>query len=79
MVQSKALSKGTSKNKSIQSTGSDNKSSGLITLDKSVQSTNPRKIRTTYNDSTENKSEFQLNGRLNLLFCFIHSSFIDYT
>ena len=44
MAQNKALSKGTFKNKSIESNNSDNKSSGLTTSDKSVQSTNPSNI-----------------------------------
>ena len=44
MARSKALSKGTSKNKLIESTNSDNQSSGSTTSDKSVQSTNPNNI-----------------------------------
>ena len=38
MAWSKALSKGTHKNKSIEPTDSDNKSSGSTTSDKSLQS-----------------------------------------
>ena len=78
MVCSKALSKGTSKNISIESTDSDNKSSGSTTSDKCVQSTNVSNIQTTYNDASDNKSKSLSNGRLNLLSSFIHSSFIDY-
>ena len=37
-------------NKLIESTNSDNKSSGSTTSDKSVQSTNPSNICTTTND-----------------------------
>ena len=44
MAQSKALSKGTSKNKCFKLTKSDNKSSGSTTSDKFVQSTNPSNI-----------------------------------
>ena len=44
MAQSKALSKGISKYKSIESTYLDNKSSGSTTSDKSAQSTNPNNI-----------------------------------
>ena len=74
MARSKALSKGTPQNKSIDS---DNKSSGSTTSDKSVQSTNPSNIRTTNKYASDNKSKSLSNGRLNLLFCFIHSLFID--
>ena len=75
MAQSKALSKGTPQNKSIDS---DNKSSGSTTSDKSVQSASTSNIWTTYNDAYDHKSESLSNGRLNLLFHFIHSSFIDF-
>ena len=78
MAWSKALSKGTPENKSIESTDSDNKSSGSTTSDKSVQSTSTSNIWTTQNDTDDNKSKSQLNGRLNLLFCFIHSLFNNY-
>ena len=78
MAQSKALSKGTSKNKSIESSDPDNKLSASTTSDKSVQSTNPSNIQTTYNDASDKKSKSQSNGRLNLLSHFIHSLFIDY-
>ena len=78
MAQSKALSKGTPKNKSIESTDIDNESSGSTTWDKSVQSPNPSNIRTTKNDAYDNKSESLSNGRLNLLFHFIHSLFNKY-
>ena len=78
MAQSKALSKGTSKYKSIESTNSDNKSSGSTTSNKSVQSTSTSNIQTTNNDATGDKSKSQSNGVLNLSFCFIHPSFNDY-
>ena len=71
MARSKALSKGTPPNKSIDS---DNKSSGSTTSDKSVQSTSTSNIRTTYNDASDNKSKFKSNGLFNLLFHIIHSS-----
>ena len=82
MAQRKALSKGTSENKYIKlikSTNSDKESRGPTTSDKSVQSTNPSNIQTTNNDASDNKSKSLSYGRLNLSFCFIHSSFIDYT
>ena len=78
MAQSKAQSKGTSKYKSIESTNSDNKSSGSITSDKSILSTNPSNIWTTNNDAYDNKSESQSYERLNLLSPFVYSLFIDY-
>ena len=78
MARSKARSKVTSKYKLIESTNSDNKISGSITSFKSVQSTNPSNIPTTNNDAYDNKSESLLNGRLNLLFHFIHSLFNNY-
>ena len=78
MAQSKALSKGTSKNKSIESTVSDEESSDSTTSDKSVQPTNPSNIGTTNNDASDNKSKSLSNRRLNLLFHFIRSSFIDF-
>ena len=77
MARSKALSKGTPRNKLIKSTNSDNKSSDSTTSDKSVQSTNPSNIQTINNDVSENKSKSQSYERLNLLSCFIHSLFID--
>ena len=77
MAWSKTLSKGTSKNKSIESTNSNNNLSGAITTDKSVQSTNAGNILTTNNEAADNKSTSLSNGRSNLLFYFIHSSFID--
>ena len=78
MAQSKALSKGTPKNISIESTDSDNKSSGSSTSDKSVQSTSTSNIQTTNNDAADDRSKSQSNERLNILFCFIHSLFIDF-
>ena len=57
MAQTKALSKGTSKHKSIESTNLDNKSSGSTNSDKSVQSTNPRNCCTTNNDAYDNKNK----------------------
>ena len=78
MAQRKALSKGTSENKSIESTDLDNESSSSTTLDKSVQSTNPSNIQHTNNDASENKSKSQPYERLNLLSRFIHSTFIDF-
>ena len=63
MAQSKALSKGTSENKFIASTNSDNESSGSSTSDKSVQSTSLRNIQTTNNDASDNNSESLSNGR----------------
>ena len=45
------MEKGTSKNKLIKLTNSDNKSSGSTTSVKSVQSTNPSIIQTTNNDT----------------------------
>ena len=44
MAQSKAVSKGTPKNKSIESTNSANKLSDSTTSDKSAQSTNTSKF-----------------------------------
>ena len=70
MAQSKALSKGTPQNKSIDS---DNKSSGSTTSDKSVQSSTTSNIRTTNNDAADDKSKFKSNGWFNLLFHIIHS------
>ena len=78
MAQTNALSKGTSKNKSIESTTPYNESSGSIIWDKSVQSTNPSSIQTTDNDASDNKSKSLSNGRSNLLSHFIHFLFIDY-
>ena len=77
MAQSKALSKGTSKYKSIESTNLDNKSSGSTNSDKSVQSTNPSNILTTNNDAYDNKNK-QSYKRLNLLFCFIDFLYHNY-
>ena len=71
MARSKALSKGTPQNKSIDS---DNKSSGSTTSDKSVQSTSTSNIRTTNNDAADDKSKFKSNGLFNLSFHIIHSS-----
>ena len=68
MLQSKALSKGTSKYKLIESINWDDKSSVLTSSDKSVQLTNPSNTRTTNNDAYENKSESLSNGRLIVLF-----------
>ena len=62
MAQSKNLSKGASKNKSIESTNTDNNSSCSTTLDKSVQSTNLSNIVTTYIDTANNKSKSLSNG-----------------
>ena len=76
MAQSKNLSKGASKNKSIESTNTDNNSSCSTTLDKSVQSTNLSNIVTTYIDTANNKSKSLSNGSWNLSYCFIYSSFI---
>ena len=78
MARSKALSKGAPKNKLIESTNSDNKSSTSATSDKSVQSTSTSNIWSTNNDAADNKSESQSNGRLNLSFRFIHSLFNNY-
>ena len=75
MAQSKALSKGTPQNKLIESTNSDDKSSGLTTLDKSVQSTNTSNIQSTNNNAADDKCNFQSNQRLLLSFCIIHSLF----
>ena len=71
MAQSKALSKGTPQNKSIDS---DNKSSGSTTSDKSVQSTSTSNIRSTNNNTADDKSKFKSNGWFNFLFHIIHSS-----
>ena len=71
MAQSKALSKGTPQNKSIESTDSDNKPSGSTISDKSVQSTSTSNIWTTNNNAADNKSKSQSNQRSNLLFCII--------
>ena len=79
MAKSKPLSKGESKNKSIQSTNSDNDSSGSTTSDKSIQSTIPSNIWTTNNDAYDNKIESLSNERLNYLSYFIHSLFINNT
>ena len=79
MAQSKALSKGSPENKSIESTNSDNKSSGSTSSDsKSAQSTSTSNIWTTNNDAADDKTKSQSNGRLNLLFHFIHSLFNNY-
>ena len=60
MAQSKALSKGSPKNKLIKSTDSDNKSSGSTTSDKSVQWTSTSNIwTTTINDASDDKSKSQ--------------------
>ena len=59
MAQSKGLSKGTSEDKLIESTDSDNKSSASTISDKSVQSTNPSNIQSTNNDASDNKSKSQ--------------------
>ena len=75
MAQSKALSKGSPQNKLIESTYSENKSSGSITSDKSVQSTSTSNTRSTNNNAADDKSKFQSNRRLNLSFRIIHSSF----
>ena len=75
MARSKALSKGTPQNKSIES---DNKSSGSTTSDKSVQSTSKSNIQTTNNDAADYKSKSQSNGRLKLSFRFIHFLFSNY-
>ena len=58
MARSKALSKGTPQNKSIDS---DNKSSGSTTSDKSVQSTSTSNIQSTNNNAADEKSKFQSN------------------
>ena len=79
MAWSKALSKGTPQNKSIKSTHSDNKSSGSTASDKSVQSTSTSNIQSTNNNAADDKSKFQSNWRLNLLFCIIHLSLKDLT
>ena len=73
MNRGKALSKGTSQNKLIISTNSDNKSSGSTTCNKSVQSTSTSNIQTTNNNTADDKSKFQLKQRLNILFHSIHS------
>ena len=78
MAQSKALSKGTPKNKLIKSTDSDNKSSGSTISDKSVQSTSTSNFQTTNNNAADDKSTSQSNRMLNLLFHFIHSLLNDY-
>ena len=78
MAQSKALSKGKSKIKSMESADSDNESSYSTTSDKYVQSTNATNIQTTNNDAADGKSKSLSNGRLNLLICFIHYSFVDF-
>ena len=46
----------------MESTNSDNKSSGSTTSGKSVQSTNPSNIQTTNNDANDNKSVSLSNG-----------------
>ena len=78
MAQSKALSKGTPEQKSIESTNSDNKSSGSATLDKFVLSTSTSNIWTTNNDAVDDKNKSQSNESLNLSFCFVHSLFNNY-
>ena len=78
MAQSKALSKGISKNKSIESTYSDNKSSGSTISDNVYSKTEPGDIPTTNNDASDNKNKSQSYEGLNLLFQFIHSLFIDF-
>ena len=78
MAWSKAISKGTSENKLIESTDADKNSNDSTTSGKSVQSTNPRNIKTTNNDASDNKSKSLSNGGSNLLSRFLHSSSIDY-
>ena len=56
MAWSKALSQGTPQNKLIESTDSYNKSSGLTTSDKSVQSTSTSNIRSTKNNAADDKT-----------------------
>ena len=73
MAQSRALSKGSPKNNSIESTNLDNISSGSTTSDKTVQSTSTSDIQTTNNNAADDKSKSQSNQKLNLLFRFIHS------
>ena len=77
MAQRKALSKGSSKNESIESTNSDDKSSGSTTLDKSIKFTSTSNMQTTNNDAADDKSKSQSKQRLKLLFHFIHSSLKD--
>ena len=63
MARSKNLSKGTSENKLIESTNSDNNSSISTTSDKCVQSTNASNIQTTNIDATDKKvSLYQIEG-----------------
>ena len=78
MSWSKALSKGLPKNKLIESTDSDNKSSGSTTSEKFVQSTSTNNIWTTNNDAADDKSKSQSNWRLNLLSQIIHLLFNNY-
>ena len=77
MAQSKNVSKGTSKKKSIESNNSDKSSSGSTTMDKSVQSINASNILTINIEATDNKGKYLSSGSLNLLSSFIYSSFID--
>ena len=74
MARSKVLSKGTTQNKSIKSTDSNNKSSGSTTSDKPVQSTSTSNISSTNNNAADDKSKFKSNGWFNLSFRIIHSS-----
>ena len=71
MAQSKALSKGTPQNKSIDS---DNKSSGSTTSDRSVRLTSTNSFRTTNNDAADDTSKFKFIGSFNLSFHIILSS-----
>ena len=77
MAWSKNLSKSTSKNRSIESSDSDNDSSGSITSDKCFQSTNQSNIWTTNIYAADNKSKSLSNARWNLLSSFSRSWFID--
>ena len=79
MARSKSLSKGTSENKPIESVDSDIKTSGLTTSDKLGQSTSPTYILTANNDAYDNNEcKSQSNGRFNLLFHLIFSSFMEF-
>ena len=74
MARSKSLSKGTSKNQSIESVDFDIKTSGSTTSNKSVQSANVSNSQTTVHDSSDNnKSKSQPNRRFNLVFCLMFS------
>ena len=70
-LKAKLYQKALPKNKLIKSTNSDNKSSGSTTTDKPVQSTSTSNIQSTNNNATDDKSKFQSNQRLNLLFQII--------